>query len=118
MHSGGETFPNTCYAISQYLGIRAQQRLKGAELVIYEKNDDIGGVWLENRYPGAACDVPGHVYTYTFEPYNEWTTVSFEETECCKRKTEGSYFGSTMQAVKRSMAISPRLPKSTRFVNL
>lgn len=61
----------------QYLGIRAQQRLKGAELAIYEKNDDIGGVWLENRYPGAACDVPGHVYTYTFEPYNEWTTVGF-----------------------------------------
>jgi hypothetical protein len=36
------------------------------EHVIYEKNPDIGGTWLENRYPGAACDVPSHAYTYNF----------------------------------------------------
>jgi len=36
------------------------------EHVIYEKNEDIGGTWLENRYPGAACDVPSHAYTYNF----------------------------------------------------
>src|SRR5437016_5520387 len=34
--------------------------------VIYEKNEDIGGTWLENRYPGCACDVPSHAYTYNF----------------------------------------------------
>src|SRR6266536_4118781 len=32
----------------------------------YEKNEDIAGTWLENRYPGAACDVPSHAYTYNF----------------------------------------------------
>jgi hypothetical protein len=36
------------------------------EHVIYEKNEDIGGTWLENRYPGAACDVPSHAYTFNF----------------------------------------------------
>ena len=36
------------------------------ENVIYEKNEDIGGTWLENRYPGAACDVPSHAYTFNF----------------------------------------------------
>lgn len=36
------------------------------EHVIYEKNEDIGGTWFENRYPGAACDVPSHAYTYNF----------------------------------------------------
>ncbi len=36
------------------------------EHVIYEKNEDIGGTWLENRYPGAACDIPSHAYTFNF----------------------------------------------------
>jgi len=30
------------------------------EFQIYEKNHDVGGTWLENRYPGCACDVPAH----------------------------------------------------------
>ncbi|KAE8418513.1 hypothetical protein BDV36DRAFT_295153 [Aspergillus pseudocaelatus] len=36
--------------------------------VIYEKNADVGGTWFENRYPGVACDVPAHAYTFLFEP--------------------------------------------------
>lgn len=35
---------------------------------IYEKNPDIGGTWYENRYPGCACDIPSHSYTFSFEP--------------------------------------------------
>ena len=34
---------------------------------IYEANDDIGGTWLVNTYPGVACDVPAHVYSFPFE---------------------------------------------------
>lgn len=30
------------------------------DFAIYEKNHDVGGTWLENRYPGCACDVPAH----------------------------------------------------------
>ena len=30
------------------------------ELVCYEKNPNVAGTWYENRYPGAACDVPAH----------------------------------------------------------
>lgn len=33
------------------------------EHVIYEKNEDVGGTWFENRYPGVMCDVPAHIYT-------------------------------------------------------
>jgi hydroxyversicolorone monooxygenase len=43
-----------------------QKYLKNVEHVIYEKNADIGGTWLENRYPGAACDIPSHAYTFPF----------------------------------------------------
>ena len=40
--------------------------MNSVEHVIFEKNEDIGGTWLENRYPGAACDVPSHAYTFNF----------------------------------------------------
>lgn len=41
--------------------------------VIYEKSDRVGGTWRENTYPGIACDVPAHLYTYSFEPNPDWT---------------------------------------------
>jgi cation diffusion facilitator CzcD-associated flavoprotein CzcO len=41
--------------------------------VIYEKSDRIGGTWRENTYPGIACDVPAHLYTYSFEPNPDWS---------------------------------------------
>lgn len=43
------------------------------ELVIYEANEDIGGTWLVNTYPGVACDVPAHIYTFPFEPNPNWS---------------------------------------------
>ncbi|CAN8097720.1 unnamed protein product [Discula destructiva] len=45
-----------------------------AEHVIYEANEDIGGTWLVNTYPGVACDVPAHLYTFPFEPNPDWST--------------------------------------------
>ncbi|KAJ5370220.1 uncharacterized protein N7496_006312 [Penicillium cataractarum] len=44
------------------------------DLQIYEKNPEIGGTWFENRYPGAACDVPAHVYVFPFEPNPNWSS--------------------------------------------
>ncbi|OCL13540.1 FAD/NAD(P)-binding domain-containing protein [Glonium stellatum] len=44
------------------------------ELVCYEKNPHIAGTWYENRYPGCACDVPAHAYTFSFEPNPNWST--------------------------------------------
>ena len=40
---------------------------------IVEKSHDFGGTWLDNSYPGAACDVPAHLYTLSFEPNPDWT---------------------------------------------
>jgi cation diffusion facilitator CzcD-associated flavoprotein CzcO len=42
------------------------------EVVVFEKADGVGGVWRENTYPGAACDVPSPFYSYSFEPYPRW----------------------------------------------
>ncbi len=49
-----------------------QKMLKNVDHVMYEKNADIGGTWLENRYPGCACDIPSHAYTYPFALNPDW----------------------------------------------
>ena len=41
-------------------------------IVIYEKADEVGGTWRENRYPGVACDVPAHHYNFSFAPNPGW----------------------------------------------
>ncbi|PSN74052.1 FAD/NAD(P)-binding domain-containing protein [Corynespora cassiicola Philippines] len=59
-----------------YSGILAayqiQKYCENVEQVIYEKNSDIGGTWLENRYPGCACDIPSHAYTLNFALNPDW----------------------------------------------
>ncbi|MBV8062624.1 MAG: NAD(P)/FAD-dependent oxidoreductase [Nevskia sp.] len=44
-----------------------------ANFTILEKALDVGGVWRENTYPGAACDVPSHLYSFSFEPHYPWS---------------------------------------------
>lgn len=59
-------------------GIAAAVKLRQAGLddfVIYEKAADVGGTWRENTYPGVACDVPSHLYSYSFSPNSEWSHV-------------------------------------------
>jgi cation diffusion facilitator CzcD-associated flavoprotein CzcO len=55
------------------LCIRLRQYIPSAEIIIWEKNPDVGGTWFENRYPGVKCDIPSHVYQYTFEPNSQWS---------------------------------------------
>lgn len=51
-----------------------QLRKKGVEdFVILEKADNVGGTWRENRYPNIACDVPSHVYSFSFELNPNWS---------------------------------------------
>jgi cation diffusion facilitator CzcD-associated flavoprotein CzcO len=44
-----------------------------SDITILEKKEDLGGTWRENTYPGVACDIPAHMYTYSFEPNPEWS---------------------------------------------
>lgn len=43
------------------------------DLTVFEKAGDLGGVWRENTYPGAACDVPSHVYSFSYFQRRTWT---------------------------------------------
>jgi 4-hydroxyacetophenone monooxygenase len=56
-------------------GLCAAIRLKqlGIPFEVLEKNPDVGGTWLENRYPGCAVDTPNHFYSYSFHVNNHWT---------------------------------------------
>jgi len=53
------------------LAIRLQQQ-GVQDFVIYEQAADVGGVWRDNIYPGAACDVPSHLYSFSFEANPDW----------------------------------------------
>src|SRR5690606_17727728 len=55
-------------------GLCAAIKLKEANIryTVLEKNDEVGGTWHENRYPGCAVDTPNHFYQFSFEPNNDW----------------------------------------------
>ncbi len=56
------------------LGMAVALRKQGIEnFLILEKSADVGGVWRDNSYPGAACDVPSHLYSFSFFPNPNWT---------------------------------------------
>jgi cation diffusion facilitator CzcD-associated flavoprotein CzcO len=54
------------------LGIGIALQNQGVDFLILEKADDIGGTWRDNTYPGCACDVPSHLYSFSFEPKADW----------------------------------------------
>jgi cation diffusion facilitator CzcD-associated flavoprotein CzcO len=53
------------------------------DFTVYEKADRLGGTWRENTYPGIACDVPSHLYCYSFEPNPEWSHTFSPGDEIC-----------------------------------
>ncbi len=57
-------------------GILSAIKLREAGLddfAVYEKADRLGGTWRENEYPGLSCDVPSHLYSYSFALNPEWS---------------------------------------------
>ncbi|MFN8051180.1 MAG: NAD(P)/FAD-dependent oxidoreductase [Acidimicrobiales bacterium] len=51
------------------------------DVTILEKSDGVGGTWRANTYPGAACDVPSHLYSFSFAPKRDWTRKFAEQPE-------------------------------------
>ncbi|CAN5898477.1 NAD(P)/FAD-dependent oxidoreductase [soil metagenome] len=56
------------------MGLKLQARGETA-FVILEKADRVGGTWRENIYPGSGCDIPSHLYSYSFEPNPDWPEI-------------------------------------------
>jgi len=68
--------PSAAIVGAGFGGVGMAIRLKQAgfdDLTIYERGESVGGVWRANTYPGAACDVPSHMYSFSFARGDRWT---------------------------------------------
>src|SRR2546423_4677983 len=57
-------------------GVGAAVMLRRAgydDVTVFERGERVGGVWNHNTYPGAACDVPSHLYEFSFAPNPRWS---------------------------------------------
>ncbi len=64
------------------LGMAIQLKKAGFhDFVILEKDDDLGGTWRDNRYPGCACDVPSHMYSFSYELNPDWSRMFAPQEE-------------------------------------
>jgi cation diffusion facilitator CzcD-associated flavoprotein CzcO len=64
------------------LGMAIALREAGIQdFVVLEKADEVGGTWRDNSYPGCACDVPSHLYSFSFAPNPEWTSTFSPQPE-------------------------------------
>ena len=75
-NGGSPAAPSVAIIGAGFGGIGLAITLKKAgidSLTIFEKAEGVGGVWRHNTYPGAACDVPSHLYSFSFEPNPDWS---------------------------------------------
>lgn len=67
-----------------FAGLAMGARLKQAGIegfTLYERADAVGGTWRENTYPGCACDVPSHLYSFSFAQNPDWTRAYSPQAE-------------------------------------
>lgn len=65
-------------------GLGMAMRLQQAgehDFVLLERADDLGGTWRDNHYPGAACDVPSHLYSFSHRPNADWSRSFSDQGE-------------------------------------
>ncbi len=67
-----------------FAGLGTAIKLKEAgihDFVILESADEVGGTWRDNTYPGAACDIQSHLYSFSFEPNPDWSKAFSPQPE-------------------------------------
>jgi cation diffusion facilitator CzcD-associated flavoprotein CzcO len=58
------------------IGMGIQLARRGREsFIVLEQASEIGGTWRDNRYPGVSCDVPSHLYSFSFRPNPKWSRI-------------------------------------------
>lgn len=104
--------PSVAIVGSGFSGLGLAIGLKRAGLTdftVFERAGDVGGVWRENTYPGAACDAPSHLYSYSFAPKHDWSRRFAPQPEildylrACARKygvMEHTAFGTEITAAE------------------
>jgi 4-hydroxyacetophenone monooxygenase len=62
------------------LAVAHRLRQAGVEVTVFDKNDEVGGTWYENTYPGCRVDVPNHLYSYSFLQTTDWPGFFSDQT--------------------------------------
>ena len=77
------TTPKVVVIGAGFSGLCAAIKLAEAGIphVVLEKDADVGGTWYENTYPGCACDIPAHLYSFSFELNPNWSTAFAPQPE-------------------------------------
>src|ERR1700722_10350959 len=70
----GAGFSGLCMAIALKKAGRTNFR-------VFEKADELGGTWRDNRYPGCACDVPSPLYSFSYELNPDWSRLFAPQQE-------------------------------------
>ena len=64
------------------LGMAIRMMQEGRkDFVVLEKGAEVGGTWRDNTYPGCACDVPSHLYSFSFERQSSWSRMYPKQSE-------------------------------------
>lgn len=79
----------------------------GLPFTIVERNDAVGGTWLENSYPGAGVDTPGHLYSFSFAPRWDWARYYPKQSEILEY----------VQQVARDAGLLPSIRFGTEVVS-
>ncbi len=83
-HPPGTDTPHVVIIGAGFGGIAAAIELHRhgiTELTILEAAGDLGGTWFYNHYPGAACDVPSHLYSYSYAQRRDWSRLCSPQSE-------------------------------------
>lgn len=94
-----------------FAGLAMAVRLEQAgidDFVVLERGDDVGGTWRDNTYPGAACDVQSHLYSFSFAPNPLWSRSYSPQAEILDY----------LRDVARRFGIVPHLRLSTAVTGL
>lgn len=91
------------------IGAAIALRRRGEEsFVLLERAERVGGTWRDNSYPGVACDVPSHLYSYEFLPNPNWSSVF----------ARGAEIHNYLESAVRSEGLEPYLRLGTAMTSL
>jgi cation diffusion facilitator CzcD-associated flavoprotein CzcO len=91
-------------------GVGAAAMLKRAgydDVTVFERGERVGGVWHHNTYPGAACDIPSHLYEFSFAPNPRWSRRYAPQVE----------IQAYLEAVARRYGVRDRIHTSTEVLS-
>ena len=75
------------------------------DFVVIEKADDVGGTWRDNTYPGACCDIPSQLYSYSFARNRDWSSSYSPQPE----------IQSYLQSIAREYAVTDKIVFGTEL---